>query len=113
MRIGWSVSDGDDTTLTLDGGNSPATVVILRIDGRLRTKRAVKIELAGGLTADRVAIYVRRGRCKLGVSNSGSGTLSEVDFSNRRVTATVFIGGTPRGVTAIGAQGSERVLATN
>ncbi|HYC01255.1 MAG TPA: hypothetical protein VEC57_19135 [Candidatus Limnocylindrales bacterium] len=64
-----------DSVLEIDGGSDPATVVVLRVAGRLQLRARARIDLVGGLTPERLLIYVSGRKCELGDKAEGAGTL--------------------------------------
>jgi|GEM_PF-1743482 len=72
------ITGGNYVTLNLDGGGSAATVFILRISNQLNTAIGWTWNLNGGLTGDHLMIYGKgttTGKCQLGESNTGGGTI--------------------------------------
>ncbi|HYC56002.1 MAG TPA: hypothetical protein VEL28_13790 [Candidatus Binatia bacterium] len=64
-----------DATLEIDGGFDANTVVVLRIRGRLQMRGRSRIDAVGGLTPDRVLLYVAGRKCEMGDKSEGVGTL--------------------------------------
>ncbi|MBI5506977.1 MAG: hypothetical protein HY899_19490 [Deltaproteobacteria bacterium] len=69
------VRGGSDVVLELDGAGNPATAVVLRVAGRFQVRGNSTISLIGGLTPERVLIYVTGRKCDIGNHSTGAGTL--------------------------------------
>ncbi len=69
----------DGVTITLDGGGSANTVMVLRISTRLNSAENWIFNLTGGLTPDHLLFYVSKTTgtegCAIGINNVGAGTL--------------------------------------
>ncbi|MBI5503605.1 MAG: hypothetical protein HY899_02310 [Deltaproteobacteria bacterium] len=69
------VRGSSDTVLELDGGGNADTAIVLRIAENLHMRANASITLVGGLTPDRVLIYVQGRKCDFGNHFQGAGTL--------------------------------------
>jgi len=69
----------DGTIITLDGGGSADTVMVLRISVRFNAGPNWQFNLTGGLTPDHLLFYVSQtsgdDRCAIGINNVGGGTV--------------------------------------
>jgi hypothetical protein len=81
-----------DSTLVLDGGGDAATVLVVRIAGRLKMKLRSQIVLAGGLLPERTLVYVKGRSCQVSDLALGSGTLLCTPARARFGYAAAWIG---------------------
>ncbi|HXC49541.1 MAG TPA: hypothetical protein VN634_01535 [Candidatus Limnocylindrales bacterium] len=75
IDVDGSIKVGSGGVLTLDGGGSADTVVVLRVSGRLKLYVSSALELGGGLTPQHTLIYVKGKKCLLNTQSIGAGTL--------------------------------------
>jgi len=66
---------GKGVTLELNGAGDPATVMVLRVKGRLSLRNNTTVTLTGGLVPSNVVIFVKGRRCDIGTHSTGGGTL--------------------------------------
>ena len=73
------ITGGNNVTLTLDGGGNAASVLVLRVAGRIVSGNFWTVSLQGGLTADRVVFYAKSAassvHCSWGRGTVGAGTV--------------------------------------
>ncbi len=80
------VHGSSDTVPELDGGGNSDTAIVLRIAENLQSRSSSAIIPSGGLTPDRVLIYVKGGKCDFGNHFQGAGTLFCVTGAFRPTT---------------------------
>ncbi|MBI5506461.1 MAG: hypothetical protein HY899_16845 [Deltaproteobacteria bacterium] len=102
------VRGSTDTVLELDGGGSADTAVVLRIAENLQMRSDSSITLTGGLTPDRVLIYVKGHKCDFGNHFQGAGTLLCVAGRIQADYDTVWTGAwfAGKGVLNLGDRGA-------
>ena len=86
-----------NVTMTLDGGGSADTVMVLRISNRLNTGENWAVNLTGGLTPDHVLFYVSKNgggieACAIGQGNTGGGTLFCPNMQVHILSGTTWYG---------------------
>ncbi len=95
---------GRGSTVSLDGGGDPSTVLIVRIDRTVKMANGATLALTGGLTAERTLLYVRGKRF---ATSRGTATGAGAVVS---ATAKVRLGGTTTWVGAIATGGRSVVI---
>jgi cysteine-rich repeat protein len=89
--------DSTNVTVTLDGGGSPDTVMVLRISTRFNTGESWTFNLTGDLTPDHLIFYVSKNAggiegCAVGIGNVGGGTLFCPDMQAKILAGTTWSG---------------------
>lgn len=75
IDVDGSIKIGDDASVTIDGGGSPDTVVVLRLRGRLRMFVLSSLLLENGLLPENTLIYVQGRKCLMNTLAIGAGTV--------------------------------------
>ena len=75
IDVDGSVKVGKGSTVEIDGGGNPNTVVVLRIGGKLQMLLGSELALGGGLIPRNTLVYVKGRICLLGDLVLGGGTV--------------------------------------
>jgi cysteine-rich repeat protein len=85
-----------NVTITLDGGGSTDTVMILRISQRFNTGQYWVFNFVNGMTPDHVLYYVTQSTgdeaCSVGLDNTGGGTMLCPDMQAKILSGTTWYG---------------------
>jgi hypothetical protein len=104
-----------NVTMTIDGGGSADTVMVLRISNRLNTGENWVVNLTGSLTPDHLLFYVSKNgggieACAIGLGNTGGGTLLCPNMQVHILSGTTWYGAAYGGDS--GATGEIRLEAS-